>query len=148
MGYYRVPVVCLEKDLGMSLNDYLKCPGPDRSVASINDSRLEEDRSDRNLKELLQLACRSGASGARIIPLSDISVEDDLTNFCREPRCENYGLSASCPPHVSGPSGFREFQKNFKHALVIKIDVPSAILLSDERRDIMKLLHEIVAGIE
>ncbi|MBW1643378.1 MAG: DUF2284 domain-containing protein, partial [Deltaproteobacteria bacterium] len=58
------------------------------------------------------------------------------------------GLSTSCPPHVSGPSGFRKLLKKFKHAIVIKIDVPLEILLSSERRDIMKLLHEIAAGIE
>lgn len=100
------------------------------------------------LKELAQLACRSGASGAETISTNDITVEDDLANLCREPRCESYGLSPSCPPHVSGPSWFRELLKKFMHAIVIKIDVPLDILLSSERRDLMKLLHEIVAGIE
>ena len=100
------------------------------------------------LKELIKQACRSGASGATAISTGDIYVEDDLANLCREPRCESYGLSTSCPPHVSGPSGFRELLKSFKHAIVIKIDVPLEILLSSERSDIMKLLHEIVAGIE
>ena len=100
------------------------------------------------LKELIKQASQSGASGAAAISASDISVEDDLAKLCREPRCESYGLSTSCPPHVSGPSGFRGLLKNFKHAIVIKIDVPLEILLSSERSDIMRLLHEIVAGIE
>jgi len=94
------------------------------------------------------LAFRSGASGAAAISASDISVEDDLAKLCRKPRCESYGLSTSCPPYVSGPSGFRELLKSFKHGIVIKIDVPLEILLSSERSDIMKLLHEIAAGIE
>jgi len=71
-----------------------------------------------------------------------------LAKLCREPQCESYGLSTSCPPHVSGPSGFRKLLKKFEHAIVIKIDVPLEILLSSERRDIMRLLHEIVAGTE
>ena len=100
------------------------------------------------LKELIKQASQSGASGAAAISASDISVEDDLAKLCREPRCESYGLSTSCPPYVSGPSGFRELLKNFKHAIVIKIDVPLEILLSSERSDIMRMLHEIVAGIE
>ncbi len=100
------------------------------------------------LKELIKQASQSGASGAAAISASDISVEDDLAKLCREPQCESYGLSTSCPPHVSGPSGFRDLLKKFKHAIVIKIDVPLEILLSSERSDIMRLLHEIVAGIE
>ncbi|MEA3434989.1 MAG: DUF2284 domain-containing protein [Thermodesulfobacteriota bacterium] len=106
------------------------------------------DKISWMLKELIKQACRSGASGAAAISTDDILVEDYLANLCREPRCESYGLSTSCPPHVSGPSGFRELLKNFKHAIVIKIDVPLEILLSSERSDIMRLLHEIVADIE
>lgn len=106
------------------------------------------DKTNWRLKELTQLAYQLGASGATDISTSDISVEDDLANLCREPQCASYGLSTSCPPHVPGPSGFRELLKNFKHAIVIKIDVPLEILLSTDRRDIMKLLHEIAAGIE
>ena len=114
----------------------------------INNSLQRDDKISWVLKELIKQACRSGASGATAISTGDIYVEDDLANLCREPRCESYGLSTSCPPHVSGPSGFRELLKSFKHAIVIKIDVPLEILLSSERSDIMKLLHEIVAGIE
>jgi predicted metal-binding protein len=100
------------------------------------------------LKELTQLACQLGASDARAIPTTEISVEEDLAKLCQEPRCENHGLSAGCPPHVAGPAGFRKLLKTFKHAVVFKIDVPSEILLSNERRDIFQLLHEIAANIE
>ncbi len=109
---------------------------------------LREDKADQNLKKLVQMACQQGASDAKVISSDDISAEEKLANLCQEPRCENYGLSPSCPPHVSGPAGFRELQKNIEHAIVIRIDVPSAVLFSDERREVMKLLHEIVASIE
>lgn len=109
---------------------------------------LQEDRTESKLKELVQLSCRLGASNAAVISTNDISVEDDLANLCRNPKCENYGLSASCPPQVSGPSGFRKLLNNYKHAIVVKIDVPSEILLSDQRREIFRLLHEIVSTIE
>jgi len=100
------------------------------------------------LEDLTQLACRLGASNAKIIRASDISIEDDLANLCREPQCENYGLAASCPPYVSGPSGFRELLGKFEQAIVFKIDIPSEILFSSERPEIFRLLHEIAAGIE
>jgi len=107
-----------------------------------------QQRDPADLKELTRLACHFGASNAKVISTSEISIEDDLAELCREPQCKNYGLSASCPPHVAGPSGFRELLQNFEQAVVFMIDVPSAILLSDDRREVFRALHEIAAGIE
>jgi predicted metal-binding protein len=108
----------------------------------------DQNKIRTDFAELIRLACRLGASGAALIAASEICIEDDLAKLCQEPQCENYGLSASCPPHVTGPGGFREFKKTFQHAVVFKIDVPSEILLSNQRREIFQLLHEIAAGIE
>ncbi len=106
------------------------------------------DNIESRLNDLVRRAILSGASKAAIISADTISAEDDLANLCREPQCRNYGLSPSCPPHVSGPSGFKKLLQNIKHAIVVRIEMPSAILFSDERRDILKLLHEIVASVE
>ena len=100
-----------------------------------------------NMALLLELATRSGATDARIISTRDILVEDRLAGICKETSCESYGLSMSCPPHVAGPAMFREWIKEIDNAIVVKMDVPLEILLS-EREDIMRLLHEIVASIE
>jgi predicted metal-binding protein len=96
----------------------------------------------------LRVAVQMGADGARVISTADISVEDDLAELCREPRCESYGCSPSCPPHVSGPTGFRELLKTHKKAVVFKIEVPFEVLVSSERRELFALLHEIAAGVE
>ena len=101
-----------------------------------------------DLKELTELACRFGASNAKVISTREISIEEKLANMCREPQCENYGLSASCPPYVNGPSGFRQLLRNFEQAVVFKIEVPSEILLSSDRREVFMVLHEIAASIE
>ncbi len=101
------------------------------------------------LSKLVKAAKRLGASDAAIILSSDIVVDNDLANLCNaDPPCENYGMSTSCPPHVSGPSGFRTWQKNSRHSIVVRINVPQAIMFSDERHEVMRLLHEIVAGVE
>jgi len=100
------------------------------------------------LDPLVQLAMQSGASKAAIISTDDISTEERLANLCKEPQCKNYGLSLSCPPHVSGPAGLRKFLNNKTHAIVIRIDLLSSILFSEQRREVMQLLHEIVAGVE
>lgn len=108
----------------------------------------EKKSTETALTELIARVRRSGAADAAVISADDISVADDLAKHCREPQCENYGRSPSCPPHVSGPEGFREVLKQYRMALVVKIDVPTNVLLSPERRDVMALLHDIVAETE
>jgi len=100
------------------------------------------------LDKLIHKAISMGASESGIIASKDILVEDSLANHCIEPKCIYYGLSPSCPPHVPGPTGFRELIKTHTHAMVVRIIVPSAALFSEERRGIMRLLHEIVASVE
>lgn len=101
------------------------------------------------LENLVQSAISKGASEARLISSSDITVRDELARYCIEPhKCENYELAPSCPPHVSGPAGFRKLIKNHPQAIAIKIDVPTAVLMSDKRRDTYRKLHEVVAGVE
>ena len=110
-------------------------------------NKVNEEIS-REFEDLVRLSISLGASDARRIASRDIVVEEGLARLCREPQCENYALSPSCPPHVGGPSEFRRLQTHLKDAIVIRIDVPAASLFSDEKREIMRLLHEIVAGIE
>ncbi len=102
------------------------------------------------LSELIEYAIKNGATDAKIISTRDIAVEDHLADMCRDPQCENYGLSKSCPPNVSGPDGFRRLLERYDHAVFFKIDVPTEILVSssEDRLEIFRLLHEISAGIE
>lgn len=103
---------------------------------------------DERLRQLIQEAQESGATEIAIIPAGAIEVVDELADRCREPRCENYGLSRSCPPHVPGPSVFRRELEGFSHAIFLRIDVPSDVLYSSEGRQVFQLLHEVVSGIE
>lgn len=107
-----------------------------------------DDEMEHELNELVLLARSLGASDAKIISPDDIVVEDYLADLCNKSQCRDYGLSPSCPPHVSGPSGFRELQKNATHAVALRIAAPSAVLFSEEGRDVMRRLHEVTAGVE
>jgi predicted metal-binding protein len=108
----------------------------------------QENQFDRDMAALIEAACLAGATEVRKLSPGDIVIEPQMAEYCREPGCPNYGLSPSCPPHVAGPEAFREFGSRSRIALVIKIEVPSAVLFSEERREVMRLLHEIVSGIE
>lgn len=106
------------------------------------------NNTDSRLNDLVQLAMDSGASKAAVISTDKIAAEKRLAELCRKPKCKNYGLSLSCPPHVSGPSGFRDYLKDKNHAIVLRIDLPSSVLFSEQRSDITHLLHEIVSDVE
>jgi predicted metal-binding protein len=106
------------------------------------------NENNKIIEALIQDALKSGASEATIISARDIVVNHHLADMCREPRCENYGLSKSCPPHVSGPFVFKKNLEKFDQAIFFKIDVPSEMLYSGERREVFQLLHEIAAHIE
>jgi predicted metal-binding protein len=108
----------------------------------------EVNMTDSRLDKLIAFALNAGATDAAVIYPPDIVVEDQLADRCREPRCENFGLSKSCPPHVQGPAWFKENKSTFTHAIFFKIDVPSHILFSSGQKDIFQLLHETAAGIE
>ena len=105
--------------------------------------------TDEALKILIKTAMETGASDAAAISSAAIVVEQELADLCNgDPRCGNYSLAPSCPPHVSGPAGFKKWQKGSDYSIAVKIDVPMAAMFSDERREIMQLLHEVVASVE
>lgn len=107
---------------------------------------MEEDAA--GFEELKEFAMSLGATDAAIREVQEIDINEDLVSYCKNPRCENFGLSPGCPPHVSGPDGFRKLLKSRTHVLVVRIVVPSSVLFSEERRELMAFLHELVATIE
>lgn len=100
------------------------------------------------LDSIVSRAQRQGVSDVRIVSPDMIPVDSRFVAYCREPRCPGFGMSMSCPPNVEGPDWFREFKSGFDAVLVFKFDVPSRVLLSEERHGITRLIHETAAGIE
>jgi len=105
--------------------------------------------SEQQLAQLAQEAERLGATSSAIISSKAIQVKDNLAALCNgEYTCPNYGLAASCPPHVEGPVEFRKWQAQSKYAITVKIELPTSVMFSDERKGVMQLLHQIVAAVE
>jgi len=104
---------------------------------------------NQQLEQLTTEAERMGASASAVISSRKIQVKDDLAALCNgEYICPNYGLAASCPPHVDGPDQFRKWQAQSRYSVTVKIELPTSVMFSDERRDVMQLLHQIVAAVE
>lgn len=98
---------------------------------------------------LIRTAISLGATEVVIIPSSSIVVDDDLAKLCNgKPVCPNYGLSPSCPPHVPGPSAFRKWQQESPWCVVIRMDFPPVGQMTQDHRELGRLLHDIVSGVE
>ena len=103
---------------------------------------------DKILESVIQVAHQNGASDAKVISTAQVRIDGSLTNFCRDSGCQNYGLAINCPPHVSGPAGFKNLLKDYTRAVVFKIDVPTETLLSKESLNVFRSLHKVAAKIE
>lgn len=102
-------------------------------------------------EELKKFTLRAGASAAQIIDTKDIVIDEKLADMCREPECENYGISPHCPPHTSGPVGFRQLLGSYQKALVFKIEIPTDVLVyapDEDRRELFRMLQQISAQVE
>lgn len=105
--------------------------------------------SKQQLAHLTREAERLGATSSAIISSKEIQVKDHLAALCNgDYTCPNYGLAASCPPHVEGPAEFRKWQAQSKYSVTMKIELPASVMFSDERKGVMQLLHQIVAAVE
>jgi predicted metal-binding protein len=111
-------------------------------------SSIPRGRFAQDAAELVSQALLLGAGAAAVIPVDRIVVEDALANLCREPRCDSFGLSAHCPPHVPGPARFRSWAAASLGAVGFKIEVPYSLLLGEERREIMGILQQVAAQVE
>ncbi len=98
--------------------------------------------------QLISSARSLGADDAALIPSSQIAVDGQLALQCVDPGCPNYGLSYSCPPYVEGPGYFKDLLRNLPLALVVRLIVPAESLLSWERIEVGRILHELVAHLE
>lgn len=101
------------------------------------------------LEHLIQEAKRLGATHSAILPSEEIQVKDSLAALCNgEYSCPNYGLAANCPPNVAGPADFRKWQAQSTYSITVKIELPNSVMFSDQRKEVMQLLHQIVAMVE
>lgn len=104
--------------------------------------------TEEKLLPLIDDAKSLGATDSALIQAGSVVVEESLAEKCTNPKCINYGLSKSCPPHVAGPFAMRKQLESFSWAVFFKIEVPSDVLFSGQGIELFQLLHETAAGIE
>jgi len=73
---------------------------------------------------LVEKAKELGAAGAKVIPASDIVVENRVPMKCRT-GCIGYGKKLTCPPYVPTPEEFRRILSEYRYALLVKYISPA-----------------------
>jgi len=74
---------------------------------------------------LVTAARRLGAAEAKVIPVSDVVVENRVPLKCRA-GCIGYGKKLTCPPYVPTPDEFRKILSEYRFALLVKFISPSS----------------------
>jgi predicted metal-binding protein len=116
---------------------------------------LEDDAGllCNNLERYVKVALDSGASAAAAVPTSQIAVDGRVLMKCRFPLCSEYGACINCPPNTGTIEDMRARIEAYKHAVVMKLDVPSeriagAAARGDEGIEDLKKLCKIISDVE
>jgi predicted metal-binding protein len=97
-----------------------------RLVKTFTEEEILQDMEKYRLSAL-----ELGASGAALLTADQVHVDSRVRIKCSIPKCTEYGSCAHCPPHSIGPAEVRELVAPFRHALLIKVEVPSSIVVGE-----------------
>ena len=114
-------------------------PSPRALGGPISDGQLRAD-----LERYCQLALEAGASGATILPASEIVVDERVRLKCLVPRCLRAGETPNCPPNAPDLDLARRAVSRFSWAILFKCDVapladytPGAGKTREEKRRVL-----------
>lgn len=82
------------------------------------------ENTDDEFVFLRKNALDLGATDAKVIPTSQVFVEDRVVMKCRT-GCISYGKKLTCPPYVPTPEEFRKILAEYKSALLVKFTSPA-----------------------
>jgi len=116
--------------------------------------KVSQEQLEKDLEKYRQRALEMGATDAVVIGTAQIVIDDRVLAKCTYPKCIFYGTSANCPPHAMDIDRVRRVVDNFKHAIFLKLEVPSEHIAGKEaqKKNLTEpyrtKLAEIVARIE
>ena len=119
---------------------------------------VSEETLRADLERYRELALELGASGAEIIPASDVTVDERVRLKCLVPRCLRAGETPNCPPYAPDLDLVRRALSRFSWAILLKCDVepleeyaPGKGATKAERRRVLSFHQksgEVVCGLE
>lgn len=120
----------------------------EKITVHLNDERLESD-----LQRYVDKALEIGATKVKIIPTSDIVVDERVVLKCEVPRCFGYGVCANCPPHCMKPAQLHDYLAKYKWAVFFIKEIPAEVVVRDkatikERVAAYQNVYKIVTEVE
>jgi predicted metal-binding protein len=100
------------------------------------------------IDELANHALNLSVSTAKAMAAEKVSVQARFPGLCARQPCPGFDKSLNCPPHVMRPERFQKILASHDIALAFKYDVPTAVLRSDARMEIVRKLHLVAAQLE
>lgn len=72
--------------------------------------------------EFIGVALKAGATAARMIPSSQVMIDERVRLKCEIPRCAGYGRFLTCPPHVMSVDAFSRILSDYKWGLLVQVE--------------------------
>jgi len=76
----------------------------------------------KQLKGLIEIARKAGATAARIIPSQMVVVDERVRLKCEVPRCPGYGQYLTCPPHAMDVETFAQIRSRYQWCLLVQVE--------------------------
>lgn len=131
------------------------CPKCDSNIEIWSDEKIGKCRNCGEIlrkisiqDSLIEHCMELGVNAVKIIPSAQISVEQHLSEICKNDKCPGYGLAPSCPPHVMSTDKFKAIISQYQSGLMFKFDIPTNVLFGNERHEVLHLLHETASEIK
>ena len=74
------------------------------------------------LDEFIEIATKTGATTARIIPSQMVVIDERVRLKCEVPRCSGYGQYLTCPPHVMAVEDFSRILSRYEWCLLVQVE--------------------------
>ncbi len=101
------------------------------------------------MKHLQREAIQSGATKAKVIPLSSVVIDERVRLKCLIPLCDKYNQNLMCPPNLPPVEEFRKCLKRYSKALYVQLSFEKKGKISKaEIRRYGLRLHNIVHELE
>jgi len=98
------------------------------------------------LEKIIAVLKKKGATRGKVIPVSDIRVDERVRMKCQIPLCDSYGRNLMCPPRLPSVAEFRKMLKNYSRAILVQVSAD--IERPDDAFRHAKVLHDLVNAAE
>jgi len=107
----------------------VRSPLPEKAERTPVKPRFLEELSLKDiandLKFLVEIAIRSGATEAMPIKTNQLIIDERARMKCRIPLCVGYNTNPACPPFTPTAEETRQILSKYRHGVLFRLECPS-----------------------